>query len=160
MDDVNQIVNDFLRDSQFRVSELSIIIDASRDTAVKSLEVKQAIEWRSELILWNDMLYESRHDIFDPDYNFLTPNIWTDRDITAECEFLRQKTGMADVPYITFAGYSPEIRNTIIGEDGGTGLPTGNPGDYIEYNVSGIPQTVPFPSIGGMTTETIQQYFS
>ena len=155
--DINTIIADFLRDTQYRVAELSIEIDQARD---QQLFDKGAFAIRAELILWMDLLYDARHNIREPDYNFL--DSWEERDIIGECEYLRQKSSMSSIPYLTFAGYSPEIQNIIIGDPGSGGgtLPTGNPGDHIVYNAASVPITEPFPEIGGLQGETIDQFFN
>ena len=154
---IDEIVNNFLRDAQWRVAELGNEITALKKQGYDYEEPK----WlRAQLILWMDLLYESRASIYEG-YNFL--GSWSDRDIQAECEYLRKLTGMAKVPIITFAGYSPEIRNEIIGGDPGDGVdfPFGNVGDILVYETQGSsPNAIPFPQVGGMEGETIFEYFS
>jgi len=70
------------------------------------------------------------------------------------------------MPYITFAGYSPSIRTIIIGDDttsggGDADFPFGFVNDILVYQADGTsPVTQAFPEEGGMTNETIQEYFS
>jgi hypothetical protein len=154
MADLNTVINEFLRDAQYRVAELSVELDDARD---QRLFDKGAFAIRAELILWMDLLFDPRQDVLDPAYNFLDG--WDERDIIGECEYLRQKSGMSSIPYATFAGYSPDISNKIIGEGSGETLPVGSPGDHIVYNTSGIPVADPFPTEGGMQSETIDQFF-
>ena len=154
---INIIVERFLADAQYRIAELGTEINTQKK---EGYNFEENTWLRSQLILWMDLLYESRNSIYEG-YNYL--GSWTDRDIQAECEYLRKLTGMANIPYITFAGYSPEIRNEIIGGGGGIGInfPYGVPDEilvYLEAGTSPVPQ--PFPSEGGMTGETIFEYFN
>jgi hypothetical protein len=154
MADLNQTVYNFLADAQYRVAELSIEMSEMK---VRRSEYNEKHDLRAQLILWMDLLYESRDNLYGDAYNYLSD--WTERQILAECEYLRQLSGMAAIGYITFAGYSPIIiANTNSGS--GANLPAGNENDYIRYDVNGNPITEPFPNVAGMTTETIEQYFS
>ena len=157
--DVNTVVNDFLRDAQFRVAELSIVIDNAKRTKKKRRggRTEQEQQWRAMLILWMDCLWDSRQPIHGSDYNFLFD--WTDREIIEECEYLRYLTEMNEIPYLSFAGFSPEVRNKITETVAGN-LPAGNEDDIITYDGNGDPITIPFPKVGGMVAETIAQYFN
>ena len=156
--DIDEIVSNFLGDAQYRVAELGIEINTQKK---EGYNIEENTWLRAQLILWMDLLYESRSSIYEG-YNYL--GSWSDRDIQAECEYLRKLTGMANIPYITFAGYSPEIRNEIIGDpEGGTGaeFPYGEPDDILVYAEAGTtPVATPFPIEGGMTDETIFEYFN
>lgn len=156
MADLNTTISDFLRDSQFRVAELSVEMAAMK---TKRPEYYRLHDLRAQLILWMDLLYESRDNIHGDDFNYLDPEVWSERAIISECEYLRKISGMATIGYITFAGYSPIIRNIITGVSGGN-LPAGLENQYIVYDVNGNPVATNFPTIGGMQTETITQYFS
>ncbi len=152
---IDEIVDRFLADAQYRVATLSIEMT---DQKKEGLPITNN-EWlRSQLILWMDLLYDSRHSIYDG-YNFL--GSWSDREIQAECEYLRKLTGMTEIPYITFAGYSPEIRNNIIGGGGGVSFPFGNVNDILVYQTAGnTPVTQQFPEEGGMIGETVFEFFN
>jgi hypothetical protein len=158
MADVNTVVNDFLRDAQYRVAELAIAINEGKKKHKrrrgKNTEEK---DWRTQLLLWMDILFDSRNPIYSTDYNFLFD--WTDREIIAECEYLRALTGMNNIPFLTWAGYSPTVRVVVTQQVAGN-LPAGNEDDIITYDGNGNPITIPFPKIGGMQSETISQYFS
>ena len=104
-----------------------------------------------------DCLYESRHTIYGSAYNFLYD--WTDNEIMGECEYLRALTGMNDIPYLTWAGYSPTVRTVITQLTTGN-LPVGSEDEIITYDGNSTPITIPFPKVGGMQGETIAQYFS
>lgn len=153
---IDEIIANFLRDAQYRVAELAVVINDKKKEGYNYEEE----EWlRAQLILWMDLLYDPRADIYEG-YNFLED--WTDREIQAECEYLRKLTGMGDIPWLTFAGYSPQIRQEILGDSsGGASFPFGNVGDILIYEVAGnIPVPRPFPDVGGMVGETIAEYFN
>ena len=155
MADINTIVNDFLRDAQYRIAEFTIEINEKKKEGY-SYDEEQFM--RAQLILFMDLLYDSRADIYEG-YNFLED--WTDLEIQRETEYLRKFTGMGEIPYLTFAGYSPEIRQEILGDGNGVTFPFGNVGDMLIYQTAGIaPVTIPFPEEGGMIGETIDEYFN
>ena len=155
--EIDIIVSRFLADAQYRIAELGTEINTQKK---EGYNIEENTWLRAQLILWMDLLYESRSSIYEG-YNYL--GSWSDRDIQAECEYLRKLTGMANIPYITFAGYSPEIRNEIIGGDPSIGvdLPYGVPDDILVYLTAGTnPVPQPFPKEGGMIGETIFEYFN
>lgn len=157
MADLNTTIADFLRDAQYRVAELTIEMNAMKK---KRDEYYSLHDLRAQLIMWMDLLYESRDSIYGDDFNYLDPEIWPEWDIISECEYLRRISGMATIGYLTFAGYSPIVRNIITGGSGSGNLPVGAENQYIRYDANGDPVAEDFPSIGGMETETITQYFS
>lgn len=157
---IDEIISRFLADAQYRVAEYAGEITELKKEGYTYDE--QSFH-RAELILWMDLLYESRMPVHDG-YNLL--GAWEDREIQAECEYLRKVTGMANMPYITFAGYSPYIKSEIEGGDvippgGSPTFPFGFVGDILVYENDGTsPVTRAFPEEGGMINETIQEYFS
>jgi hypothetical protein len=155
---IDDQINDFLRDASFRVAELTIDIDAKKRSD-KSFKVEA--ELRAELTTFMDLLFDTINNIKD-DYTFLKTD-WPDREITLEMEYLRDRTGMSEIPYITFTNYSPNILVQITGGNGGSGsttLPAGALNQIITYDISGNAIAVDFPTAGGMfTSETIDQYF-
>jgi hypothetical protein len=152
---IDEIVSNFLRDAQYRVAEFTIAIS---DKKKEGYNYSDEDFMRAQLILWMDLLYNSRGSIYEG-YNFLES--WTDREIQEECEYLRKFTGMGEIPYLTFAGYSPEIRQIITGGGDGISFPSGNVGDILYYATQGTtPITTPFPQEGGMIGETIDEYFN
>jgi len=156
MADVNQVVNDFLRDAQYRVAELAILINKGKTESRRQNRYEQEQDWRSQLILWMDILYDSRHD-FKSGYNFLYN--WTDREIIEECEYLRKITGMNEIAWLSWAGYTQMIREEVTGTSG-SGLPVGTEDEHIIYDGNGNAYATPFPTTGGMQSETITQFFS
>ena len=152
---IDETINNFLRDAQYRIAELSVSIEEKRKEGYSH---DDELWLRSQLILWMDMIYDPRGGIYDG-YNYLES--WTDREIQAECEYLRKLSGMAHMPLLTFAGYSPQIRQIITGDSGSATFPYGNINDILVYTSAGnTPVATPFPQIGGMTTETIAEYFN
>ena len=157
MADYEQTVSEFLRDGQYRIAELTIEIDQKKRDSIDWLE-PALLRW--ELINWMNLLVDPRQDIKDGS-NFLLSGSqpWTEREVIAECEYLRRKSGMNNIPWITFAGYSPVIRSEE--GSGGTGLPSGNPGDTIIYDSSSVPRAVPFPQYTGNPNDVnIDEYFN
>jgi hypothetical protein len=154
---INQYILDFLADAQYRVAEL----------AGEILELKnggygyEVEEWeRAQLILWMDLLYESRDSIWDW-YNYLGK--WTDKEIKQECEYLRKLSGMSKIPWLTFSAYAPDVVNVILGGGTSANFPTGNSGDILLYDTDGLnPTPTHFPEEGGMTDEitSITEYFT
>jgi hypothetical protein len=158
MANLNTVVNDFLRDAQYRVAELSEIIDQGKRKRKRGRgRTEQERDHRMQLLLWMDCLYDSRQTVYDVDYNFLYD--WTDNEIIAECEYLRSITGMNEVPWMTWAGYSPSVRVVVTQTTTGN-LPVGNEDDMITYDGNGNPISIPFPEIGGQQGETLAQIFN
>ena len=155
MADVNTVVNDFLRDAQYRVAQLATLVNKGKTESKRRNRYEKEDSWRAQLILWMDLLFDSKHS-FKTGYNFLGD--WTDREIIAECEYLRKITGMNEIAWLTFAGYSQTINQIITGVIGT--LPVGTEDEHIVYDASGNPYATPFPVTGGMGSLTISQFFS
>ncbi len=153
MADLNTTIADFLRDAQYRVATLSIQMIGMKK---RRKEYDRLHDLRAQIILWMDLLYESRDSVYGDDFNYLGG--WTDRQIIEECEYLRKIGGMSTIAYITFAGYSPIVRSIITGVVGA--IPPGTENQYLRFNSGGNLVAEAFPIIGGMTTETISEYFS
>lgn len=161
--DVTTVVNDFLRDAQYRVAELSVEIDDLNDEG--NSEYYELIDLRRQLLVFMDIVYWGRHPIIDG-YNFLAGgNAWTDAEIIKECHYLRSKANLNPVPYINWNNYNPEI--VSFGDSGTTGntvngavFPTGTLGQYLTYNASGNVVASAFPIYGGaLSSEDIFDYF-
>ena len=155
---LDEQINNFLRDASWRIAELSGEIDQLKR---QDKTFREQAEQRAELSVFMDLLYDTINPILN-DYTFLKVD-WTEREIIAEMEYLREHTQMAEIPYITFTGYSPTIivdGGTGPGNPGGT-FPPGTVGQILTYNASGDLIAVDFPSDGGMlTNETIDEYFA
>ena len=157
MADINEVVDRFLADAQYRIAELSIEMNQLKDD--RQPYERQA-KIRANLILWMDLLYESRDCIYEG-YNYLGE--WTDEEIQAECEYLRNISGMAEIPAFSFAGYSSTIKANIVGATPDAQFPFGTAGNILVYENDGsIPVTKPFPEEGGMIEEIndINLYFN
>lgn len=155
---LDQKIQDFLRDSQWRIAELSILMDDSdsKDTPdYKSMDHK-----RFQLYQFMDIIYYGRNKVYNNEYNFLPANIdWSEKEIEEEIEYLRAFTNMNNTPSLEFVGYYTKLRNEVAGGSTSS-LPIGNPGDFIYYNGVGNPITTPFPSLAGMDdSDTINTYF-
>jgi len=153
MADLNTTVDNFLRDAQYRVATLSIEMYGMKR---RRKQYDALHDLRAQIILWMDMLYESRDNIYGNDYNYLGG--WTDRQIIEECEYLRKIGGMSTIGYITFAGYSPVVRSVVTGVP--NAIPAGTENQYLRFNSAGDLVAEDFPDIGGMISETISEYFS
>lgn len=126
--DVNKKVNEFLRDAQYRIAELSVDIDTSRQNDNSEYEIGEAYDKRSQLLIFMDVLYESFSPIHDG-YNYLAS--WTDKGIVSEIEYLRNVTGMNPMPYLDFAA------NNVSFADDSTSGGTGNDAHAIHTNIAG-----------------------
>lgn len=149
---MDEYISNFIIDAQYRIAELTVEIDEKRrsDDNWKIQYLK-----RLELSVWLSALYESVMDIYNG-YNFLYN--WSETEIKAECEYLRIKTDMARVPWISFTTYAPEI--VVQGVGSGAGVPAGSFQQLITYDASNQPYVDDEPEIGGMGSLTIDQYFS
>ena len=112
MNDLDDIVLAFLRDAQFRVAELSVLIDKGRRNLNN---IKDPERLRAELLQFIPIVYETVQNIADDEYNHLSG--WTDREIISEIEYLRNFTGMNEFPSLQFTPYVTEI----LTQDGGLG---------------------------------------
>ncbi len=153
MADLNTTIADFLRDAQYRVATLSIEMYGMKR---RRKEYDRLHDLRAQIILWMDLLYESRDSIYGDDFNYLGG--WTDRQIIEECQYLRKIGGMSNIAYITFAGYSPIVRSVITGV--ANVIPSGLENQYLRFDAGGNLVAEAFPVTGGMTTESISEYFS
>ena len=153
--DIDQIISDFLRDAQFRITEIGTELDNLADFQdPRYIELE---EQRLQLYLYMDILYVGQWSILDG-FNHLD---WDDYEINLECEYLRNETKMINSPYASFVGSYPEIVACISGETGGEGLPSGSPGDFIYYNSNSNPVVEQFPLTVGMAdTDTVTTFFS
>lgn len=155
MIDINVVVSDFIRDAQFRITEIGTELDNLRNSSdPRFIELE---DQRLQLYLFMDILYIGQWSILDG-YNHLD---WSDYDITLESEYLRNRCEMINSPYASFVGTYPEIVACISGQTSGSGLPSGSNGEFIYYNENGTPETVLFPSTVGMLDgDTVNLFFS
>ena len=152
---IDTIINDFLRDAQYRIVEIGNELDENSD--FDSPRYQKLEQQRLELYQFMDILYIGQWNIIDG-YNHLD---WSDYDITLESQYLRNRCEMINSPYASFVGSYPEITACILGVSSGSGLPSGDPGDFILYNENGTPETIPYPGFVGMAdTDTVASYFS
>ncbi len=155
MIDIDQYIADFIRDAQYRIAEIGVEIDGIKNG--RSPRLKELLDWRDDLYLFMDILYVGEWSIIDG-YNHLTD--WTDEMVQSEAEYLRNKTGMVTSPFTTFVGVYPEIVASI-GGGSSSGLPQGDPLDFIQYNQNGEAVTQPFPQfVGAQTGDTPATYFA
>lgn len=157
MVDIDQIVNDFMRDAQWRVAEIGIELDNM--PSKKSAEYKRLYHIRQELYLFMDTLYVGRHVIRDG-YTYMF-NTWSERETIEEIEYLRNWSGMTVTPFYNFVSRYEQIRNNITGNGGSSGFPNGDPGDFYVINANGFVEAYPFPNFAGLIdSESIDDYFS
>lgn len=156
MADIDQIVNDFMRDAQWRVAEIGIELDEMKSR--NSAEYKRLSFIREELYLFMDSLYIGRHPISDG-YTYIY-NIWTERQVIEEIEYLRSWSGMTITPFYNFVSYYTQVLNQITQGGNASGLPQGDPGDFYVVNANGFVEAYPFPSFAGMIDyESVSDYF-
>lgn len=158
--DIDQIINDFLRDAQYRIGELGIEMDQSRDDGKYPFSDKQRSV--AELVALMNILWWSKDEIKDG-YNFIyggSDNQWTEKEVVLEIEKMRDKAGLNPVPYLSFINHATELVSGT-GATAGLGLPIGSFGQYITYDIAGNPVAADFPVYGGMNVyEDINSYFA
>ena len=151
---IDQIINNFLRDASYRIAEYSIVIDTKKKEG-ENYDKERHL--RSVLIQAMQVFYAPKQNLKEG-YNYASN--WTDRQIQAEIEFLRKVTKMTKYPSLTFTGYSPLIRQEILGDSGNATLPLGSTNDILVYSGNNNnPDPVPFPMEGGYKQESIDVYF-
>ncbi|KKN79671.1 hypothetical protein LCGC14_0336930 [marine sediment metagenome] len=151
---MEEYISNFLVDAQYRVAEFTIQINDIRKRSRKSNDWRKPYLLRLELSIWISVLYEASQNIYDS-YNFLSN--WNDIQIREECEYLRAKTGITRIPYLSFASYAPEI---VVVEGSGNGVPAGTQGQVVSYNASNQPVAASMPTDGGMLEMDIDEFFS
>jgi hypothetical protein len=160
-----QYISDYLRDAQYRIAQLGIEIDNKRDEGEEDPLFALLREKRKALIDFMEIVYDPYHLYQDGGYNFLAaPTAWTDREIAAEVEYLRDFADMTRIPYGVFTGYYPTIVNNILGDGFGANnsavFPEGDYLDILRYNASGQLEAIPFPQYTGMGNLSINDYFT
>jgi hypothetical protein len=161
-------IDNFLRDAQYRVGQLTAEIDTIEDNG--SYQYREKRRQRLELTTFMDVLYEGKWYITSG-YNHIQyggggtdENTWTEREIIQEIEHLRYYTEMNEVPFINFTAHYPQIVNFITGAGGSgsvTGVPAGLYGMSIFYNASAQAYADYIDPYGGMyTAESISSYFN
>ena len=164
---INEYIDSFLRDAQYRIATLSVEIDSLEDKG--SYQYRELFNKRLELSTFMDIVYEGKWYIIDG-YNHIQytesadqEETWTEKEVIQEIEYLRYYTEMNEVPFITFTAHYPQIVNSIGsgGSGSGTDFPAGLPGQTIFYNASSEPYADWIDPYGGMYTgESINSYFS
>lgn len=160
--DINVEINNYLRDAQWRTSELTIQMDEIKDDG--NTGFKRRDNQRLQLSIFMDLLYVTDYSFIDG-FNFLAggDEPWTDEEIQAEIDYLRDIGEMSEVPFLTFTDYQLNVVNNTIISDGNGGsisFPIGNQNDFLFYaNAGSNPITTPFPITAGHTFETIDSYF-
>lgn len=151
---IEQYIANFIKDAQYRIAELGVIIDEEGD--FDSPVYKEAQSWTLQLHQYMEVLYVGEMNIIDG-FNFLD---WDDYSIKAEAEYLRNLTGMVTSPFITFVGEYPQIVESITGISEATGLPIGFQGQYVGYDANGNPIAEVFPLTAGMQdNDTVETFF-
>lgn len=155
---ITQHIDDFLRDGQYRFAELAVEMDQNRDNGDTYFNTLKFDLF--ELGMFLNVLYESRIQIKDA--TNWTARDWTDKELLACIQYFRDKHAMNQVPFESFFMFqnywSTRLSETVVGS--GTGLPSGNPGDFLLYNSSGIPVPVPFFDFVGAGYSSPYQYFN
>jgi len=165
---IDQAVSDFLRDAQYRIATLTSELHAIEDKGSKRYKTRD--QWRLELSVFMDIVYEGHWYIQDA-YNHIqytdevgTEDKWTEAEVMEEIDRLRALTEMNEVPFVTFAGYYPQMYtpvNSIPGASSSVGFPAGTSGMIIFYNASGVPYADNINPYAGMQEgESINSYFS
>lgn len=166
---VEEVVNDFIRDGQYKVAELTIEMDQLDDSGNYLYVEKEKL--RHELLTWIDTLFWGRHELVessqgsvntDP-YNYTASgNAWTDDEIIRECHKLRAKASLNPVPYISWNNYNPQIVSFAAsgGSGGNVNFPPGTLGQYLAYDINGnvVAQSWPIYA-GALESEDIFDYF-
>lgn len=159
--DIDQIVNDFLRDAQYRVAEITIEMDSMDNESNRGYRELQKV--RHQLITFMSVLWWPYDELADG-YNFMLAGTtdWTERKIIKEIEYLRRVARLNQVPYLSFTNHITELLSmSATSTSTGYGFPIGTQGQYITYNISGDPIAVDFPIHGGMKAyEDINMYFA
>ncbi len=160
---INEHISDFLRDAQYRLAEITNelklnVIDED------SFEYKQLNSHRKELWLFMRVIFYGSIPIYQSEKSgFL--NDWTDSEILEEIEYLRDKVGISEIPWVSYTGYQPLLINSIRGEgiteEVDPTIVKGTEGQIPEYGENGqtlIPKNKP-TSIG-WTVADISEYFN
>ena len=105
---VNETVNDFLRDAQYRIAELSTQVNTHNTNIERLSDIDDIKDIRSQLIMFMDVVYEGYTAIYDGS-NYL--GYWTDLQIVEECEYLRNISGMNAMPYLSFSANEISFAN-------------------------------------------------
>lgn len=164
--DVNEYVSNFLRDAQYRISELTIEIDERRDEGEEDPLFRELKTKRQALINFMEVVYDPYTSFTENGYGFMKAgeNAWEDREIIEEIEYLRDYTDMTLIPYGVFTGYYPQILNNILGDGINQGgevvFPTGDYLEILRYNSSGQIESIPFPDYTGAGDLSIIDYFA
>lgn len=160
---IDETINNFLRDAQYRIAQYSIRMNEIKDDS--SYQYKECFQQRLRLIIFMSILFEGKWYIQDG-YNHIqygdTEETWTENQITLEIEYLRYYTNMNEVPYITFTAHYPQIASYLgTGQVGsGTDIPSGNNKDILFFNEVGQLYADSIdPWAGVFTNETITGYF-
>lgn len=149
---IQELVEDFLRDAQYRIAEIQNEMESLDDQDFRFELLK---EQREDLYLFMHCIYIGQWNIKDG-YNHLD---WDDWDIQNEMEYLRESCEMITSPFVTFVGNYPSIVESL-GSSFGDALPSGTPQDYIYYDANGNAVTAPFPVQAGATdSDTPSTYF-
>lgn len=139
-----EILN-FMRDSQYRIAELTN--DINLDNTFTREEKQEKRELRQRLFLFMNLLYITRYTIHNGKTNFLD---WADDEILAEIEYLREESDMNPVPAMSFVGYDVEIVKKT--GDGGSSY-KGAPNKIYAWDASGNPVALNFNQLPGNTAE-------
>ena len=163
---IDEYINNFLRDAQYRVGTLSVEIDEMEDDG--STQYREAFSQRLQLTTFMDIVYEGKWYITDSGYNHVQyteamgeDESWNEKEVIQEIEYLRYYTNMNEVPFVTFTAHYPMITSGTGGSGSAPGLPFGVYGQSIFYNISNEPYAEFIDPYGGIYTgETINSYFT
>ena len=150
-----EAISDYLRDAQWRISEITVQnVTGTEDPDLNSI--------RDQLYAFMDIAYVGRWKLRDAagnsEFNFLEN--WTDTQVFEEVDKLRQIGEMNEAPFMSFAGYDPTVVSVISQSEAVTvEIPAGVQGEFVGYDASSVPIAVEFPETGGFKSGTITEYF-
>lgn len=150
-----ETIDQFVSDAAYRIGEIGHLLDAAADKS--NHECYKLKVLRSELSMFLSIVRHTTMSIIDGT-NFLD---WDEYDVLKECEYLRRKAGMNILPIINFTNYAvPILFNESSSGASGSGIPSGDPGDSLFYNVSGQLYADSISPYAGMGEDSINTYFA
>lgn len=147
----------FLRDAQYRLGELAG--EKLKIQNPNSARAKEIRKIRFEIYSFLFVLYESYHDIYDEGESGFT-NDWTDDEILAEIEYLRDIANISEIPWLDFPGVNQEIVQ-VIGTSGSSANIENSTIGYIAYfkTISALAGK-PLSDTAGKLTSDIDAFFA
>lgn len=151
-------IDAFLRDGQYRLGEITNILN-NQIYDEDSREFKKLDYQRRQIWLLIHLLYSGYRDIQGGEYFGFYAN-FTEEELNEEIERVRNEVQVSEIPWVSYGQRTIEIVNRTFGqEDGEVNLENSTPGYLARYKNEDTLEGYEIPKDIGWVSPSITEYF-